>query len=108
MNSKDYFKDIYNDFFNIEINIETKEEEENTSKEDYIESVNNLYITDESKNMLNKMIEYIKKYNNKEEKNYIPFRIILEIDNDEERKKVENIIFELCKNLSYIKSNEKN
>ncbi|MBQ6494811.1 MAG: AAA family ATPase [Bacilli bacterium] len=107
MNSKDYFKDIYNDFFNIEINIETKEEEENTSKEDYIESVNNLYITDESKNMLNKMIEYIKKYNNKEEKNYIPFRIILEIDNDEERKKVENIIFELCKNLSYIKSNEK-
>ena len=37
MNSKDYFKDIYNDFFNIEINIETKEEEENTSKEDYIE-----------------------------------------------------------------------
>ena len=106
MNNKDYFKDIYDDFFNIEIKTEPQEEIKET-KEDYLNSINELYITDESKEMLCKMLEYIKRYKKDEEKNYIPFRILLEIDNDEERKKVEKIIFRMCSDLSYINTKEK-
>ena len=82
MNSKDYFKDIYKDFFGVESlpKIEVKEKEEMGSQEkmaSLFQRINNLYISDESKDLLKKIIEYMRKYKEKIESNYIPFRITI-------------------------------
>ena len=110
MNNQDYFKNIYTDFFKSEI--PSKEKEETT---EYIndlsnikEEIDNLYITNNSKEMLYKMVEYMKRYQDNKEKNYIPFRILLSINNDEERKKVIDIIFRISNILKYTDNKEEN
>ena len=71
--------DVYRDFFDSNLigdesafKIEETVEEENTI------NVDDLHITDESKELLKKIILYMEKYNNKEENNYITFNITLE------------------------------
>ena len=75
----DYFKDIYNDFFSVEskeIKVPEKKEEEST----YL-SIDDLYLDNESKNLLKQIIEYMDKYSKKEETNYINFNIIVDGNN---------------------------
>ena len=84
MNTKDYFKDMYTDFFGVEAGpkfsvkvikdekTEQDEIQEQTSQEEMtslINKINDLCITEESKNLLKKIIEYMRKYNEKIPKN---------------------------------------
>ena len=68
MTNRDYFKDIYNDFFNVEnYKLETVSEKRDSQEEmaSLFEKIDELYITDDSKNLLKKIIEYMRKYNEK-------------------------------------------
>ena len=62
---KDYFKDMYTDFFGIESlpKIEVKEKKEEVGPQEKMASlftkIDNLYISDSSKDLLKKIIEYM-------------------------------------------------
>ena len=84
MNTKDYFKDIYSDFFGVEniINEEGTEgsafshsDDKQEKMKELFNKINSLYISNESQELLKKMIEYMRKYNEGIETNYIPFNI---------------------------------
>ena len=72
---KDYFKDMYTDFFGIESlpKIEVKEKKEEVGPQEKMASlfakIDNLYISDSSKDLLKKIIEYMRKYHEEIEKN---------------------------------------
>ena len=77
----DYFKDIYKDFFGVETLKEENKKIEESSQNTMItlfDKINKLYIKDESKELLKKIIEYMRKYNEGIETNYIPFNILIE------------------------------
>ena len=112
MNNKDYFKDIYNDFFNIETQpkIEVKKKEninDNNFMTEIFEKINSLYITNDSKDLLKKIIEYMRKYNEKIETNYIPFRIIITANNKEIKETVENIIYDSSIQFNYLNTSKR-
>ena len=89
-----YFNDIYNDFFKVEkepLEIKVEEKEEET-----ILDIDSLYLDNESKNLLHQILEYMTKYANKEENNYINFNIAIEGNNIET---VNNIVSILQKNV---------
>ena len=69
-------------------------------------SIDKLYITDDSKNMLKKIIEYMRKYNEGIEKSYIPFNMTIYTDNKETINEIGNIINTAAKSFSYIKKGE--
>ena len=109
MNTKDYFKDIYKDFFGVETNTHQENRElvsnEITSQEEMsnsFEKINSLYITDESKDMLKKIIEYMRKYQEGIETNYIPFRIIIEANNNDVINSINDILYTSSKYFKYI------
>lgn len=100
--NKDYFKNIYTDFYGIE---SISKEELNLSDQDMsklIEQINSLYIDDESKNLFKNIIEYMRKYDEGIEKNYIPFRILIE-SNGEEDKIISSILQQAAINYNYLK-----
>ena len=71
--------DVYRDFFDSNlIGEESAFKIEDVEVEENIINIDDLYITDESKELLKKIILYMEKYNNKEESNYITFNITLE------------------------------
>ena len=93
-------KDIYQE--------ELSEEELKKLKDECMinmfEKIDKLYVTEESKNMLKKIIEYMRKYNENIEKDYIPFNISLYIDNKETISEISNIINIALKSFRYIKT----
>ena len=107
----DYFKDIYKDFFGVEtLPKEEKKEIEESSQNTMttlFNKINKLYIKDESKELLKKIIEYMRKYNEKIETNYIPFNILIEVNNKETKEELINILEQSSINYNYIKNNNK-
>ena len=106
----DYFKDIYKDFFGVEtLKEENKriEESSQNTMTTLFERINKLYIKDESKELLKKIIEYMRKYNEKIEKNYIPFNILIETNNKETKEEIINILETSSISYNYIKNNNK-
>ena len=95
------FKDIYTDFFGVE---EKQDTIENQEMHDYLKEIDNLYIDDDSKNLFKNIIEYMRKYHEGIEKNYIPFRIIIE-SNGEEDKKISNILNTAALKYNYLDDN---
>lgn len=109
--NKDYFKDMYKDFFGVE-SLETKSEEikEEGSQEimtALFDKINKLYIDDESKELLKKIIEYMRKYNENIETNYIPFNIIIEVNNSETKDELLYILEQSSIHFKYIKNDTK-
>ena len=107
----DYFKDIYKDFFGVETlpkeeNKEIKEGSQNTMIT-LFDKINKLYIKDESKELLKKIIEYMRKYNEGIETNYIPFNILIEANNKETKENLIYILEQASINFKYIKNNNK-
>ena len=107
----DYFKDIYKDFFGVETlpkeeNKEIKEGSQNTMIT-LFDKINKLYIKDESKELLKKIIEYMRKYNEGIETNYIPFNILIEANNKETKENLTYILEQASINFKYIKNNNK-
>lgn len=67
------------------------------------EKLEKLYITEESKNILKKMIEYMRKYNEGIEKQYISFNMQIYSDNKETTYSVIDIISDASILFSYVK-----
>ena len=106
----DYFKDIYKDFFGVENKKEENKKIEESSQNimtTLFDKINKLYIKDESKELLKKIIEYERKYNEKIETNYIPFNILIEVNNKETKEELINILEQSSINFNYIKNNNK-
>ena len=103
--NKDYFKDIYKDFFGVENStIDVDKKFENTSQEEMknmLDEIDNLYIDDKSKNLLKNIIEYMRKYKEGIEKNYIPFRILIESSGQQD-KIISSIIERAVKQYNYL------
>ena len=101
------FKDIYTDFFGVEKQ-ETSQEtnEKQLEMSELINRINNLYIDETSKNMFKNIIEYMRKYKEGIEKNYIPFRILIESSGAED-KEISDILYQASLKYEYIKDDSK-
>ncbi len=108
MNTRNYFDGIYDDFFGIEKNnkenIEERSQIEMTS---LFDKINKLNITEESKDLLKKIIEYQRKYNEGIEKNYVPFHILLETNNNNLKNEIEDILSSSALFFEYIDKDKK-
>ena len=110
MNTKDYFKDMYTDFFGVEseLNVIDVKSESQTAKNNHEEmtslfnKINTLYITDSSRDILKKIIEYMRKYQEGIEKQYIPFRLIINGNSNTIIEELVNILYESSKYYKYI------
>ena len=100
----DYFKDIYNDFFSVEKKeIEVEEKDSNEDSIDY--NIDDLYLDNESKNLLKQIMEYMDKFSNKEESNYINFNIVIEGNNIETVNGISSILSKSVGSNHYTDSN---
>ncbi len=135
MRREDILKDVYNDFFgdsykstdiendskdgsftfqNSDINSDVSREHE-LFKEDKVnamddstyslERIDSLFISDESKELLKKIINYMELYSKKEESNYIPFNIRINGEDDGTIRKIIDIIKFYSSKYGYV-SNE--
>ena len=95
------------DFPKIEVkSIENKElskEQKDEKMKELFEKIDNLYIKDNSKETLKKILEYIRKYNEKIEKQYICFDMCIYTDNNETVNNVASILNEAFEIFSYTK-----
>ncbi|MBQ6282582.1 MAG: AAA family ATPase [Bacilli bacterium] len=109
MNTRNYFEGIYDDFFGVEKEKSNEEIKKGSQEEmtSLFEKINNLYVTDDSKNLLKKIIEYMRKYDEGIEKNYIPFNIILEINNSAIKNEIVEILSTSALYFSYIDKDKK-
>lgn len=71
-----------------------------------LKKIETLYITEESKQILNKIINYMYRYSKKEVNQYIPFNIRIYNDNKEVLYLIVRIISDATKIFKYIKSGE--
>ncbi len=110
MNTKNYFKDMYTDFFGVESLPKIEVKEENKGPQDTMASlfdkINNLSISSESKDLLKKIIEYMRKYHEKIETNYIPFRLIVTVNNETISDDISSILYEAGTYFDYIDRNQ--
>lgn len=112
-----YFRDMYSDFFeksliNEENIINSQKDEFNQEqiKEkilDIYEQINDLYITQESKDLLKKIIEYMQKYKDNIEKKYIPFNLCIYSPEDETTNKIIELLEKSITYLQYLKQGKK-
>lgn len=112
-----YFRDMYSDFFeksliNEENIINSKKDEINQEqiKEkilDICEEINDLFITQESKELLKKIIEYMQKYKDNIEKKYIPFNLCIYSPEKETTNKIIEILEKSVTYLQYLKQGKK-
>lgn len=99
-----YFSDIYNDFFKVEKkDLEIKSDEKNNSN--IIENIDNLYLDNESKNLLKQILEYMDKFSSNKETNYINFNIIVDGNNIETVNNIVSILKKNVVNNHYIDNN---
>ncbi len=108
MDKMDYFKDIYNDFFSTDKSIEDSSNEIELKEDSSLSfEIDKLYISDDSKNIIKKIIDYMKKYNNNEVDIYIPIRLIISSNSDKVSSDIINIIYDAALKYSYIDKKEK-
>ncbi len=136
MRREDILKDVYNDFFgdsykstdiendskdgaftfqNSDINSDVSRKRD-SFKDDKVnamndstyslETIDSLFISDESKGLLKKIINYMELYSKKEEPNYIPFNIRINGEDDGTIRKIIDIIKFYSSKYGYV-SNEK-
>ena len=73
---------------------------------DLLEKIDNLYITEESKTTLTKIIEYMYKYYKKQTNQYIPFNMKIYCDNKETIYLITSIISTAANVFKYVKNGE--
>lgn len=106
MNNNINLADIYVDFFEPSSKKALKEEDLKNIDINLSETdIEKLYITEESKILLTKILEYISKYNKKEISNYITFSIYLINNNDETVSNISNILNSVSKKNNYTSGN---
>ena len=100
---------IENDIPSIEVNkaeevqIELSKEDKDKLMEASFKKIDELHIKDESKSLLKKMIEYIRKYNEKIEKQFISFNMCIFSENEETKKDILDILNQNINYFSYMK-----
>ena len=90
MNNKQILEDVYKDFFG-----DVKGDQENksvTEEEDNNYSVDKLYIDEQSKILLTKMIKYMEDYSSGKEKNYLTFNVSVESDDKNTVTNISNLL----------------
>ena len=98
-----------NDIPSIEVNkaeevqIELSKEDKDKLMEASFKKIDELHIKDESKSLLKKMIEYIRKYNEKIEKQFISFNMCIFSENEETKKDILDILNQNINYFSYMK-----
>ena len=110
MEKKDYFKDIYKDFFESNIEINDKESsnvEEVEVINNYKEIINKMGIDKESKELLIKITDYMKKYKELKETNYVPFNIIVVSNNSKTCSEVSDLLYKASEYFSYVNKGNK-
>ena len=93
------------DISNEEENLEQEENKEELFKE-LLDKIENLYITEESKKTLTKIIEYMYKFYKKETNQYIPFNMKIYCDNKETIYLITSIISSAANIFKYVKNGE--
>ena len=95
MDKNKIMADVYRDFFGESL-YEKDEKSTNSVEVEKLEeediSIDSLFIDEESKRILNRIIEYMKLYSEGVETNYIPFNISIESDDKELIDKIIRII----------------
>ena len=101
MNDSKILEDVYRDFFDSSLvskEVDTVVEEETNNEID----IDKLFITDESKELLKKIINYMEKYNNKEETNYISFNISIESADKNTINDISNLLKFYANKYNYV------
>ena len=101
MNDSKILEDVYRDFFDSSLvsrEVPAVVEEETKNEID----IDKLFITDESKELLKKIINYMEKYNNKEESNYISFNISIESEDKNTIDDISNLLKYYANKYNYV------
>jgi len=83
----------------------TKEQKDEAMKK-FFESIDNLQVTDASKNTMKKIIEYARKYNEKITKTYIPFNMRIYCDNNEIVYKITDVLRDSLNYFEYLSKDD--
>ena len=107
MQDKYSLSSVYDDFFGTPLTITNNEGAKEAEKveiktEEIEEDIDNLYISEEDKTVVKRIVKYIENYSNKVESNHINFNFILESDNDETVDKLIEIIRKVSSHYNYI------
>lgn len=102
MNNRKILEDVYRDFFESDIKLEEKE---NKSNSENIPTLDNVFITEESKILLNKIVKYMIDYNKENEKNYLTFNVAIRSSDKTTIDSVINYLYYYSKENNYIDSN---
>ena len=104
MNNRVNFNEIYEDFFGKNSNLvlnNNEEKESNLLITDYNNKIDNMFLSNESKELLKKIINYISIY--KENNIYVNFNIIIESKNKELINDITNLINNISLSNKYTK-----
>ena len=105
-------KEVYKDFFGDELSKELASDDfkvdEEVKEKDSVVDIDSLFIDDDSKDLLKRIINYMKEYSSKKETNYIPFNITIESNDEELINTIINIIKHYSKEYNYCKNSEVN
>ena len=103
-------KEVYKDFFGEGISKELKSDDFKVDEEvkEEVVDIDSLFIDDDSKDLLKRIINYMKEYSSKKETNYIPFNITIESNDEELINTIINIIKHYSKEYNYCKNSEVN
>ena len=103
-------KEVYKDFFGDELSKEIASDDfkvdEEVKEKDSVVDIDSLFIDDDSKDLLKRIINYMKEYSSKKETNYIPFNIIIESNDEELINTIINIIKHYSKEYNYCKNSD--
>ena len=100
-------KEVYKDFFGESLSKELASDDFKVEEEvkDEVIDIDSLFIDDDSKDLLKRIINYMKEYSSKKETNYIPFNITIESNDEELINTIINIIKHYSKEYNYCKNN---
>ncbi len=93
--------DVYKDFFEESLTSNEARVIEDDFKE---EDIDNLPITDESKELLKKTILYMKKYSEDKDSLYLNFNFLIQTDNRETKEKLEKLLESAIGKYNYVGS----
>ena len=99
---REILKEVYMDFFGTE---KETQDQKNIKMKKHLDDIDNLYITDESKNILKNIIEYMRKYNEQIETNYITFNLKIITDNKDLTDRISNILASSANSYNYLINN---
>ena len=88
---------------NVIVSEEQAKEMKDNQMIQFFKKIEKLYISEESKNLLKKIIEYMRKYNEKIEKEYILFNLSIYSNNKETTYSIVDIISDAATYFSYVK-----